>query len=543
MAFRFLISMVAFCLCALSPALGIPLDPASSSASVPAPSSASSLHLNPVSVRVVAVRPSSGCVDSSDASIVAARLGSAAAATGVFSPVPDAIATLRLRADSSDGVCRIAVELQTDETHLESRRVLPPGDSLRNSKRLDQAVEEIAASWIKLKASRLEITTRPSGAQVRLNGQVVGASPLSLPRLAPGSVAIAVVSPGWDDVSDTVVLEAGTGAKREYSLHRSQAWIDSVHRAEVARRRDSVWAFARQSPGRALPDLFSRLVPRDFPAGKQSVAILPFVVEGPKPKGYDPGVMAAEYGVAQYGKDPRLVVVERENLNRLLQEQALVQAGAANDSGAAQAGKLLAVRYLVTGTVRVEGAKQTFSARMVSVESGEIVGAAVASSASDNLEDLYRTAIGERGQLTSSLYRSAVGPGWGQFYTNHPVHGGIALGATVASLGFVAWSWSDYSDKHSTLQKYRNGDASTVTVGESESQWLASAEMARKSSNDAASRVNLSLGILGAVWVGNLVDAGILGWEESRRIRTEYFAWAPSSATATPNGALLSWRF
>jgi TolB-like protein len=514
---------------------GVPSDPTSSSVA--------SLSVKPVSVRVVPLRPVPGCLDSSDASSVAVRLGSAATATGAFSVSPEAISTLRLRADSSEGVCQITVELQTEDTHLESRRVLPPGDSLKSSKRLDQAVEEIAASWLKLKTSRLEIATRPSGAQVRLNGQVVGSSPLSLPRLAPGAVSIAVAFAGWDDVLDTVLLEAGTGAKRDYTLHRSQAWLDSVRRAEVLRRHDSVWAFARQSPGKALPDLFSRLVPRDFPAGKQSVAILPFVVEGPKPKGYDPGVMAAEYGVAQYGKDPRFVVVERENLNRLLQEQALVQAGAANDSGAAQAGKLLAVRYLVTGTVRIQGGKQEFSARLVSVETGEIVSAAVASSASDNLEELYRTAIGERGQLTASLYRSAVGPGWGQFYTGHPVHGGIALGATVASLAWVAWSWSDYSDKHSTLQKYRNGDASTVTVGESESEWLASAEKARKASNDAATRVSLSLGVLGAVWVGNLVDAGILGWEESRRIRTEYFSWAPSTVTALPNGALLSWRF
>ena len=37
---------------------------------------------------------------------------------------------------------------------------------------------------------------------------------------------------------------------------------------------------------------------------------------------------------------------------------------------------------------------------------GQIVSAAVASSASDNLEELYRTAIGERGQLTASLYRN-----------------------------------------------------------------------------------------------------------------------------------------
>jgi TolB-like protein len=403
---------------------------------------------------------------------------------------------------------------------------------VRNSKRLEQAVDEVASNWLKLKAASLTVETKPAGAQVGVGNVPLGNAPITSARLRPGTVVVRISLPGWETTSDTVQLEAGNGSRRNYVLHRS-----------AGARRDSLWTFARSSPGQALPDLFSRLIPKDLPAMRQSIAILPFQVEGAKTEsGYNPGTMAAEYGVAQYSKDPRFAVVEREGLNRLLQEQALGQSGALDDSGAVRAGKLLAVKYLVTGTVRVDGAKQEFAARMVSVETGEIVSAAVASCSSQKTEDLYRTALGERGQVTSTVFRSLVVPGWGQFYTDHPVQGSLALGATAAAIGWAGLSWFDYSDKNRTLDKFRNGDPATVYPGETVDQWVAAAEVARKRRNDASVRFGWSLGIVGAVWVVNLVDAGILGAMESSRIRTQYFAWVPS-VSSSPEALQLSWRF
>jgi TolB-like protein len=500
-------------------------------ASLESPMPTASLFLPAVGVRLVPVHPS-GCMEASDVKSVSDRLGHAATASGVFSLSPDASYLLRLRAESSDGICQLVAEFQGDDVRLEGRRILGPGETIRNSKRLEQAVEEVASNWSKLKAATLNVGTRPAGAQVRVRGVSVGNAPLAATRLNPGAAVVQISLPGWEGVADTVFLEAGNALRRDYVLHHSSG-----------ERRDSLWAFARSTPGQALPDLFSRLIPKDLPATRQSVAILPFQVEGNKPaSAYDPGVMAAEYGVAQYSKDPRFAVVEREGLNRLVQEQALGQTGALDDSGAVRAGKLLAVKYLVTGTVRVDGARQEFAARMVSVETGEIVSAAVANCASQKTEDLYRTALGERGQVSAAMYRSAAGPGWGQFYTGHPVQGSLALGATVAAVGWAGWSWFDYSDKNRTLDKFRNGDPSTVFAGESVDQWVAAAENARKRRNDASVRFGWSLGIVGAVWMANLVDAGILGGMESSRIRTQYFTWVPSADLA-PDGLRLSWRF
>jgi hypothetical protein len=96
--------------------------------------------------------------------------------------------------------------------------------------------------------------------------------------------------------------------------------------------------------------------------------------------------------------------------------------------------------------------------------------------------------------------------------------------------------------RNQTLAKFRNGDPSTVTPNETVDQWVAAAEHARSQNNRALSTFEFSLGILGAVWAANLLDAGVLGFEDSRRIRAEYFTWAPA-VDPTGDGVRLSWRF
>ena len=502
----------------------------------------SSLRLPPAHLSLVPPHVLHGCLDSLDTASLTQGLTALASQSGAFEISTNTKGFLRLSVDSSSGLCHLNAFVQEEDVLLESHRLLAPGEKVSVSS-WDGLLTELSRSWLARKSARLEVSTTPSGIDVYLSGKFAGKTPLTLASLMPGTVPLHLIASGWNDIRDTLRLEGGALLHRDYALTRSQAWLDSVHRAEIAHRRDSIWTAARSTPTQALPDLFARLARISLPAGRQSVAVLPFQSSGTKSGGYDPGVMAAEYGVAYFTKNPRFTVVERDGLNWLLKEQALALSGAVSDSGAAVAGRLVAARYLVTGTVTTTGRTQSFAARLVDVETGEIVSAAVATVGNDGLEELYRTAIGERGQLSGSLYRSAVGPGWGQFYTGHPVHGGVALGAALASLGFVGWSYADYLSKDDDYKKFRNHDVSTVVPGESADQWLARAEHARSARNDAATQINVSLAVLGGVWVANLVDAGILGYQESRRIKAEYFSWAPTSVEARPDGVRLSWRF
>jgi hypothetical protein len=57
--------------------------------------------------------------------------------------------------------------------------------------------------------STLLVTTEPAGAQVLLNGRVMGQSPLRLDDLGPGPYHVVVQRPGYRTVSQTVEVEAG----------------------------------------------------------------------------------------------------------------------------------------------------------------------------------------------------------------------------------------------------------------------------------------------------------------------------------------------
>jgi len=68
------------------------------------------------------------------------------------------------------------------------------------------------------------------------------------------------------------------------------------------------------------------------------------------------------------------------------------------------------------------------------------------------------------------------------------------------------------------------------------SRWFT---VGRDSPRAASSRAHTARGV---AWAGNLVYAGILGYEESRRIRAQYFAWMPSTEIG-PQAVRLSWGF
>lgn len=500
------------------------------------------LCLSPVSVRPILPRASGSCFTGLTDTTLATRMTSAFDSARFLRRDTTSSALLRLRMDTADGLCDVMLDFQDDIGRASARVTLAPGQSLNASDALARLVRQVSDAIAKDRSGVLELRTTPPGARVWLAGLDAGTTPLRLESMRLGPLPVRISMQDWLDVAETLSVQPGPAAVLERALVRTPAWLDSVRRAAIVFRRDSLWNDARTRPAKDLAELFDRLAIPVVPGARLSVAILPFDTLGAQNGTYNPGVMAAEYGIARWSGDARFVVVERADVGKLLREQAFAQSGAVSDSGAAEMGRLAAARYLVTGTVQVANGKQVFTARMVSVETGELVSAAVAEKGSGEVDSLYREALGEKGQLSASLYRSLAGPGWGQFYTNHPVHGGIALGAVVASIGFATWAYLDYADKDDELQKYRKHDPATLRDGETSDQWIARAEAVRSDRNDAATMFGLSLGVVGVAWVGNVIDAGILGYMESQRIKAKYFAYIPTPV-ATFDGLALAWRF
>ncbi len=500
------------------------------------------LVLEPREVRLVLPSVPSRCLDSVSLGTATAEIPGVLESTGRFLVRPEGSSLIRLVVDTTDGLCAATLLFQDSEGREQSHLQLLPGKSFTPDELAGRLVASLAQNYEVHRGARLEVRSDSAGMDVSVGNIPVGRTPLDLASLRPGAYRLTVSGPGWKMWTDSVDLRPGQGERRQAAMVRTSVWIDSIRSVRSKARHDSVLARGEASKAGTLAELFSRLAPLDLPPGRHAIAIVPFATTGVPVGEWNPGTMAAEYGVVHFARDGRFLVVERDGVNRLLKEQALVLSGAVVDSGAVRSGMLLSARYLVTGTVAVVGNRQVFTARMVSTETGEIVGAAVAEVATEGVEQVYRDALGERAQFSSAFYRSAVAPGWGQFYTGHPVRGGVALGANLLAAGWAAWCLWDYSRSDDELATYRNHSPSTVMVGESFDAWVARAEQARSERNDAAMRFGWSIGIMAVAWLGNVADASWLGYRESRRIKARYFAVAPR-LQAAPDGLVLAWRF
>lgn len=103
----------------------------------------------------------------------------------------------------------------------------------------------------------------------------------------------------------------------------------------------------------AVLALVSAAAVAQTPDNRPTVAVLPFVNSAigaanaelaPLSKGI------ADLLIVELAQNPSIRVVERENINRLLEEQNLARDGRVDDATAARIGKLLGARHMVTGS-------------------------------------------------------------------------------------------------------------------------------------------------------------------------------------------------
>lgn len=116
-----------------------------------------------------------------------------------------------------------------------------------------------------------------------------------------------------------------------------------------------------------------------------TVGVLYFEIHAPKDDGLD--VLAkglAQMLIADLADAPGLRLVERDRLEAVLGEQKLQQSKSVDRKTAVRVGKLLGARYLVLGSVVKLGAMVRMNARIVAVETGEIVTAVSQNGADDD---------------------------------------------------------------------------------------------------------------------------------------------------------------
>ena len=95
---------------------------------------------------------------------------------------------------------------------------------------------------------------------------------------------------------------------------------------------------------------------QDFKALKKRIAVINF--EDRAGYGHDIGKGVADMLVTSLVESDRFLVVERSELEAILQEQGLGQTGLVTPQSAAQVGKLLGIELMVTGSVTEFGTKK-----------------------------------------------------------------------------------------------------------------------------------------------------------------------------------------
>jgi TolB-like protein len=122
---------------------------------------------------------------------------------------------------------------------------------------------------------------------------------------------------------------------------------------------------------------------------KTKIAVLDFQTQGEEFPTQDMGKIVAEWLITGLVETGRFDVIERRLLEKILQEQKLGMTGLIDPESAAQLGKVLGVKTIVSGTILKLGRTQEINARLINVDTGSIVTAEkVEASSSARLDDL-----------------------------------------------------------------------------------------------------------------------------------------------------------
>lgn len=224
------------------------------------------------------------------------------------------------------------------------------------------------------------------------------------------------------------------------------------------------------------------------------IAVVRFTNLGPTASEKQLGQIVAELLTTSLARKPQFILVEREQIEKILDELKLSLLGLTEAENAEKVGKLLNARAIITGSVSEVGEIYSVNARQVNVATGEVILTAkvkIHQSAMLGLSDKYLV----RRTRSEAMFRSFI-PGWGQFYNEQPVKGFLFSGV---ELGLIGTSIAFYFLGDSANDKY--DDATT------ESDAIKYDELRRDRFKAGDILLYTAIGI----WALNIVDAYLNG--------------------------------
>jgi hypothetical protein len=275
-----------------------------------------------------------------------------------------------------------------------------------------------------------------------------------------------------------------------------------------------------------LPQAVDRVVfamTAGIPPGK-SLAIATVVALDADSRAAQVGPITAEMLTTRAVQLGNTKVAEQAQVNRVMQELEMSSLGLTGERDMSKAGLILGVDYVVAGTARAEGSETVLTFTKVETATGHTVAVwesripAVAAQA-------YLGDRVEKRSRYDSLWRSLVMPGWGQFYNEQQIRGGVYLASAFALVGLTAYQSGRFS---SASEDYNNA----TSENESATAYARAASM--------RSQAYILIGVTAGFWVFNGVDAYFGGKDETvvRKDRAEV-----GLAPLPRGGGLLTARF
>jgi TolB-like protein len=243
---------------------------------------------------------------------------------------------------------------------------------------------------------------------------------------------------------------------------------------------------------RRLSDLVATGIQRlPGEARYQRFAVLPFEEVGPQAKDKQLGLLVSSQLTSLLARDHNLLMVERAQLAKVIDELSLAQTGLVDPAKSAQVGKLTGAQGLVVGTVSEAGDRYLVDARVVAVTDGQVVSASQVRLPAADLVSLSADAV-ELRTRAGAVYRSVLLPGWGQLYNRQNEKAAIFAGTEAIAGVLGIFFQLKYQSAYDAYKKLGAG---------------AQFDAKRAEAHDNAVRRNTAIYVLLGLHLINVVDA------------------------------------
>ena len=250
----------------------------------------------------------------------------------------------------------------------------------------------------------------------------------------------------------------------------------------------------------------------------------------------------------EINKTGAAILVDRNVVNEVMQEQGYTEAECSSEECAAEVGAMLGVQFMISGALGKLGETYTIDAKMFEVATGaaeKTINTTYSGQVDGLITEIEILAwemmglkppgsllrkrkggavvagSGQKSRL-GALVRSTVFPGWGQFYSGRSTMGWGFLGSELALLGLGYASYSSYQTAYNDVETFyaqyqAASDPAQIRLFKEKSM---AAEDQMNTSND---QLTVMFQAAAAVHLANMVHALVFGPKESSASKQPHF--------------------